>query len=191
MGQHVGVESTEQPPSSAAHRPRLRFHWRLGRDVSLVILTTLAAIGAVIGASTGINSLRQVNSISAAQTQLLDGTADEAAKAADSNPSNAHLTLVSTNRQQYVDAVIGASHREGYLLKSNLEGAGSGRGYQLWARTPGGSISVGLAGSSIGALYFSVPVSATSIFITNESDRGAIQPTGSPLVEGNVERSKS
>lgn len=161
-------------------------HWRIGRDVALLTLMGFAAVGAVIGASTGIASLRQVEKVRVSHEQLLDGTPEQSARFAANNPSNPHLTLVSSNRERYVDVVIGENRTEGWTLESNLGPAASNKRYQIWVEAGGNTYPVAFAGRKLTNVYFSFPPQASAVFVTEEPESGTMAPTGDRLAGGNI-----
>ena len=181
-----------QPVSQRGHAGHDRqhwtqwIHWRIGRDVLLLILLGFSAVGAVIGASTGIASLSQVEKVRASQERLLDGSPEQSAKFAGSNPSNPHLTLISENRERYLDVVIGQNRTEGWTLETNLPASDSGKRYQMWVRSGAAVLPVAFSGRSLVNTYFSFPANSTSVFVTQEPEAGSLQPTGAEVVGGDI-----
>lgn len=105
--------------------------------------------------------------------------------AAMADPAATKVSLRSGDGLLFADAWMLPDGR-GYLVSNNLRPLASDRTYQLWALEGIDKISVGLLGPSPDATAFRATGPVTALAITEETGRGASQPTGDPLVVGNL-----
>lgn len=101
------------------------------------------------------------------------------------DPEATRLVLRSPDSGLAVDAVV-LPDGTGYLMNDNLRALGSGRTYQLWAMSGGSAISAGVLGPDPRVAAFWITGAADALAITEEAVPGAVQPSGPPLVTGEI-----
>lgn len=148
----------------------------------VVIIVMFAALAAIVAAGLVVAQTVKVDKL---QRQLTTGSVERSALAADVDPANRHVRLVSDDGARYVDAVT-LDSGSAFLLRGNVTRASEGKAYQLWTRGSGGTIAVAIVGEQVTATAFRLPASAESLFITEEPSIGSVAPTTTPVVEGRL-----
>lgn len=162
-----------------------RRHRRVTAGITLVA-TAAAVLALVLGVQVAHLNHRVGQLQSAAQPEL-----SRTVQAALEEPSTKRVKLVPSGPQKANSAAVTValtSSGAAYLIPQDLAKLPPGRTYQLWGQIDGRMISLGLLGSRPAVTAFSVNprAPASSFAITAEPSGGALQPTGTPVVQGVV-----
>lgn len=145
------------------------------------IMATAVAVAAAVTAVVSVSLVRSAERLGDLEERLASGSIQQAAIAADTDPTNAHMTMTSEDGQYVVDAVVTDSRR-GFLVDGELPELPQGRAYQLWGLSEEGAVSLGMIGRKVIPTAFVLPVGAEGLAITSEDWSGAITPTSAPVV---------
>lgn len=157
----------------------------LARRRSPRVLLAAAAAAAAI-ATLGVVVVRQDDRIDDLQEAVADEGVLRAANAALTHPRAVEAALRSPDGSLTALAVV-LPDGTGYLMSQDLPDLTADRTYQLWGRTDGGLISLGLLGDrpdDVIAFHASREVDAFAI--TEEDAPGVIQSKNLPVVVGEL-----
>jgi anti-sigma factor RsiW len=179
-----GLERAGQEPGPASEE-----------DAAIVPITTgrrrrplrwaaaaLAAAAVAAIAVLGVN-LAQANN----QITQLSGTGERAAVAqALQQPDHQVIDLRTPGGEPQALVVLLPNGR-GYFTQSTLPAVGAAQTYQLWAKSAGRFISIGLLGPHPGDAGFTVnPKTIQAVAVTVEPAGGVTSPDRTPVVSGAV-----
>jgi anti-sigma factor RsiW len=154
------------------------------RRSSRVLLAAAAAVAAI--ATLGVVVVRQDDRIDDLQAAVADEGVLRAANAALTHPRAVEAALRSPDGALTALAVV-LPDGTGYLMSRDLPDLAADRTYQLWGRTEGGLISLGLLGDrpdDVIAFHASREVDALAI--TEEDAPGVVQSENLPIVLGEL-----
>jgi hypothetical protein len=162
--------------TSLAERRRART--RLAATVGSI------AAAAVLIAGLGVQVVRQDDRIDELETAMTSDAVQEAATAALADPAGQRVQLVSADGSRVATAVL-LPGGAGYLLRGDLPSLSGDRTYQLWGKTSGGLVSLGVLGAEPDAVVaFQAGDPVDLLAITEESAGGVQQSRNAPVVSG-------
>jgi anti-sigma factor RsiW len=140
-----------------------------------------AALGAAAALAIGVlgaQVVRQQDELDRFEAALADGSMF------DSDAAQAEL---QTADGQVLGTAVLLTNGTGYLMADALPALDADRTYQLWGRTDGGVISLGLLGSEPGAIVpFQAGDDVTALAITEEESGGVATSENPAVVAGDV-----
>jgi anti-sigma factor RsiW len=166
------------PPGQGAVIPIAR------RRPSRALLAAAAAIVAI--ATLGAVVIRQDDRIDDLQQAMADEGVLRAANLALRDPGAAEAALRSPDGTLTATAVV-LPDGSGYLLLDDVPDLAADRTYQLWGRTDGGLISLGLLGDRPDEVVpFRAAGDVDALAITEEDAPGVVQSRNQPVLAGDL-----
>jgi hypothetical protein len=135
--------------------------------VALVVALGAGAVVTAVSRSSGPESVR---------SQYADAQRDPAART---------VTLRTRDGAAAARAVV-LPDRTAYMSGRDLPAASADRDFQLWAITPAGPVSAAVMHDPAGVHQFRVAPGATALAVTEEPRGGSREPTGIPIVTGDL-----
>jgi hypothetical protein len=147
----------------------------------------LAAAAAVVAIATlGVVVVRQDDRIDDLQTAMADEGLLRAANAALTDPRASAAVLLSSDGARSARAVL-LPDGTGYLMLADLPNLPGDRTYQLWGRTDGGLLSLGLLGDRPDdVMAFHAAGDVDALAITEEDAPGVVQSSNTPVLAGEL-----
>jgi anti-sigma factor RsiW len=154
---------------------------RKRKSVPMRFMVAMATVAALIVAALGV----EVGRLQVHKSPATDNIALLAYRAAEANPANRHLTLVSSDGSRTLPAII-ASDGMTYLGPGNLDTLPTDETYQMWGIVDGARVSLGVIGDKPTYAAFTTPNVASVLAMTVESRGGVVTSTKTPVVTGVV-----
>jgi anti-sigma factor RsiW len=154
---------------------------RRRKSVPMRFMVAMATVAALIVAALGV----EVGRLEVHKSPATDNIALLAYRAAEANPANRHLTLISSDGSHTLPAVIAADGMT-YLGPGNLETLPTDETYQMWGIVDGARVSLAVIGDKPTYAAFTTPNVASVLAMTVESRGGVVTSTRSPVVTGVV-----
>jgi anti-sigma factor RsiW len=154
---------------------------RRRKSVPMRFMVAMATVAALIVAALGV----EVGRLQVHKSPATDNIALLAYRAAEANPANRHLTLVSSDGSHTLPAVI-SSDGMTYLGPGNLDTLPTDETYQMWGIVDGARVSLGVIGDKPTYAAFTTPNVASVLAMTVESRGGVVTSTKTPVVTGVV-----
>lgn len=174
----VVMDDASRPPRDAppaAPHPR---HVAALVVLGVALALALAGIGllmAQLGASHGQNGRLQ--------GLLARRGVDGAVASALNSPGRQIVPLDDASGEGLAAAVVAGTH--GFVVPSSLPALPPGRTYQLWGRTGGVAVSLGVLGRRPGESAFTVAgPHPSTLLLTSEPARGAVRPSAKVVASG-------
>ena len=154
------------------------------RRPSRVVLAAAAAVAAI--ATLGVVVVRQDDRIDDLQQAMTDEAMLRAANLALRDPSASEAALRSPDGAVTATAIV-LPDGSGYLLLDDVPDLADDRTYQLWGRTHGGLISLGLLGGRPDAVVaFHASDEVDALAVTEEEAPGVVQSRNPPVLAGEL-----
>lgn len=155
-------------PLTRHRRPRTA--WMAAAALGAAAVLAIGVLGAQV--------VRQQDELDRFEAALADGSMLD--------PDAAQAQLQSADGEVLGTAVL-LTNGTGYLMVDELPALDADRTYQLWGRTDGGVISLGLLGSEPGAVVpFQAGDDVTALAITAEESGGVATSENPAIVAGDV-----
>ncbi len=160
---------------TSARRSRRKVRWLS------TVAAGLVAASLIVGLMVKVN--RQDHRIQALDRAMSGDSLEHLASAAMSQPGVHTIKLQSDVGAGDALAVMKPTG-ESYLMCGQLPQVSPGMTYQLWVRTAGKMVSLGVLGPSTKVMAFTVPAGSDEIIVTLEHAPGAREMSGDPVAIG-------
>jgi len=174
----IGKSSPEAMPVSLRRVVRRRSKWVKG----WTLIATGAVAAVAVLAVWAIDLHSQVGRLQNASASAALSTA--VAHALDA-PDHQVVELRNPSGVELASAVI-TSGGTAYLVPKSLNSLGAASTYQLWARSRGQAVSLGVLGGSPGISVFRFEDQMTALMLTAEPSGGVPAPTTAVLAIGSI-----
>ncbi|MFP5255735.1 MAG: anti-sigma factor domain-containing protein [Acidimicrobiia bacterium] len=156
---------------------------RRRRRAAAVPAAAFGAAAAVVIAVLGFRVVDQQDRLDEMEAALVDADLEQAAEAALADARATRATLRSADGEVAVVAVL-LPDGTGYLMADDLPELPEGRTYQLWGRTEGGLISLGVFRPDTAVVPFQATGSLGLLAVTEEASGGVVSSQNPPVVAG-------
>ena len=147
---------------------------RRGRRFQGWAVAAAAALIAVVVLAVSVANLQgDVNHL---QNQAVTGSISASLNAALQSPHTV-VELRAPSGAEVAQAVLVQGSRSSFLVPKQMGALGTGMTYQLWARSGGSAVSLGVLGPRPGVSEFMVEPEMTVLMITAEPSGGVSEPT--------------
>lgn len=171
-------------PSTDA--PILRFS--TGKQRPPTTWISALAVAAAVIVVLGFQVVRLNQKVQGIPAALSSQSVNTLAQAALLDPDSQRVRLQPTSTGPAADAVI-LRDGHGYLIMKGQQALPYDRTYQLWAVTPGGTVSLGVLGSSPDVVAFSAAGDVQALAVTVERSGGVISSDQQPVLAGQLRHS--
>ena len=174
--------SARAAPASVVPLARSRRGRGRGRS-SRLPAAALGAAAAVAIAVLGVRVVDQQDRLDDMEAALVDADLERAAEAALVDSRATRATLQSADGEVTVLAVL-LPDGTGYLMADDLPDLPEDRIYQLWGKTEGGLISLGVFRTDATVVPFQSTGSLELLAVTEEDSGGVVASENPPVVAG-------